>query len=86
MSVIDISPSGDGGLTGKLSFPPAALESYKAISDEPPELPPGFTIRMTSDEQYMISDGQYKGMKGNFVLTGGQITGINFVGRLAVKQ
>src|SRR5262249_31347959 len=86
MSVIDISASGDGGLTAKLSFPPTALESYKAISDEPPELPPGFTIRMTGDEQYMISDGQYKGMKGNFIRTDGQITGINFAGRLAVKQ
>jgi CubicO group peptidase (beta-lactamase class C family) len=86
MSIIDISPSGDGGLTAELSFPPAALEAYKAISDEPPELPPGFTIRMTGDEQYMISDGQYKGMKGSFARTGGQITGINFTGRLAVKQ
>lgn len=86
MSVIDISPSGDGGLTAKLSFPPEALEAHKAISDEPPELPPGFTIRMTGDEQYMISDGQYKGMKGTFIRTDGQITGINFTGRLAVKQ
>jgi hypothetical protein len=41
---------------------------------------------MTGDEQYMISDGQYKGMKGNFVRTDGRITGINFTGRLAVKQ
>jgi len=40
MAVIDISPSGDGGLTVTLSVPPAALEAYKAISDEPPELPP----------------------------------------------
>ena len=63
-----------------------ALESYKAISDEPPEPVPGFKVRMTGDEQYMISDGQYKGMKGNFIRTGGQITGINFTGRLAVKQ
>ena len=54
--------------------------------DEPPELPPRFTIRMIGDEQYMISDGQYKGMKGNFARTGSQITGINFTGRLAVKQ
>jgi hypothetical protein len=76
MSIIDISPSGDGGLIMKLSSPPAALESYKAISDEPPEPLPGFTIRMTGDEQYMISDGQYKGMKGNFVRTDGRITGI----------
>jgi len=41
---------------------------------------------MTSDEQYIISDGQCKGMKGNFVRTDGRITGINFTGRLAVKQ
>jgi len=86
MWIIDISPSGDGGLTAKPSFPPAALESYKAISDEPPEPVPGFTIRMTGDEQYMISDGQYKGMKGSFARAGGRITGINFAGRLAVKQ
>jgi CubicO group peptidase (beta-lactamase class C family) len=86
MSIIDTSPSGDGGLTLKLSFPPAALESHKAISDEPPEPPPGFTIRMTGDEQYLISDGQYKGMKGSFARTGGEITGIIFAGRLAVKQ
>jgi hypothetical protein len=86
MWIIDISPSGDGGLTAKPSFPPPALESYKAISDEPPELPPGFTIRMTGDEQYMISDGPSKGMNGNFARTCGQITGINFAGRLAVKQ
>jgi len=25
-------------------------------------------------------------MKGNFARTGGQITGINFTGRLAIKQ
>jgi len=86
MAVIDISPSGDGGLTVTLSVPPAALEAYKAISDEPPELPPRFTIRITGNEQYIISDGQYKGMKGNFARTGGQITGINFTGRLAIKQ
>src|SRR5215831_11115378 len=42
MWIIDVSPSGDGGLTAKLSFPPAALESHKAISDEPPEPPPRF--------------------------------------------
>ena len=47
---------------------------------------PGFTIRMTGDEQFTISDGQYKGMKGNFARTDGQITGINFADRLAVKQ
>jgi hypothetical protein len=41
---------------------------------------------MTGDEQYTISDGQYKGMKGNFVRTGDRITGISFTGRLAVKQ
>ena len=86
MAIIDISPSGDGGLIAKLSYPPAALESHKAISDEPPEPLPGFTVRMTGDEQYTISDGQYKGMKGNFVRQGGSITGINFGGRLAVKQ
>src|SRR5215471_19483041 len=86
MSIIDISPSGDGGLTVQLSYPPAAVEAYKAISDEPPEPVPGFTIRMTGDEQYMISDGQYKGMKGSFARAGGRITGINFAGRLAVKQ
>ena len=63
-----------------------ALESYKAISDEPPEPLPGFTIRMTGDEQYNISDGQYKGMKGYFARADGRITGINFAGRLAVKQ
>ena len=86
MAIIDISPSGDGGLIAKLSYPPAALESHKAISDEPPEPLPGFTVRMTGDEQYTISDGQYKGMKGNFARTDGRITGINFAGRLAVKQ
>jgi len=86
MAVIDISPSGDGGLTVTLSVPPAALEAYKAISDEPPELPPRFTIRITGNEQCIISNGQYKGMKGNFARTGGQITGINFTGRLAIKQ
>jgi hypothetical protein len=85
-SIIDISPSGDGGLTMKLSYPPAALEMHKAMSNEPPEPPPAITIRMTGDEQYMISDGQYKGMKGHFVRTDGRITGINFTGRLAVKQ
>jgi hypothetical protein len=41
---------------------------------------------MTGDEQYTISDGQYKGIKGSFVRTDGQITGINFTSRLAVKQ
>ena len=41
---------------------------------------------MTGDEQYMISDGRYKGMKGNFVRTDGRITGINLIGRLAVKR
>jgi hypothetical protein len=41
---------------------------------------------MTGDEQYMISGGQYKGIKGSFVRTDGRITGINFTGRLAVKQ
>jgi CubicO group peptidase (beta-lactamase class C family) len=86
MWIIDISPSGDGGLTAKLSFPPAALETHKAISDEPPEPLPGFTIRMTGDEQFTVSDGQFKGMKGSFVRTDGRITGINFTGRLAVKQ
>jgi hypothetical protein len=86
MWIIDISPSGDGGLTAKLSFPPAALETHKAISDEPPEPLPGFTIRMSGDEQFTVSDGQFKGMKGSFVRTDGRITGINFTGRLAVKQ
>jgi CubicO group peptidase (beta-lactamase class C family) len=86
MSIIDISPSGDGGLTVKLSYPPAALEAHKVISDEPPEPLPGFTIRMTGDEQYVISDGQYKGMKGSFARTDGRITGITFAGRLAVRQ
>jgi len=85
-SIIDISPSGDGGLIVKLSFPPAALEMRKAISNEPPEPPPAITVRMTSDEQYTICDGQFKGLKGNFARTGGRITGINFAGRLAVKQ
>jgi CubicO group peptidase (beta-lactamase class C family) len=85
-SIIGISPSGDGGLIVKLSYSPAALEMHKAISDDPPEPLPGFTIRMTGDEQYVISDSQYKGMKGNFVRTDGRITGINFAGRLAVKQ
>ena len=84
--IIDISPSGDGGLNLMLSYPPAALETHKAISDEPPEPPPGITIRMTGDEQYTISDGQYKGFKGSFVRTDGRITGINFTGRLAVKR
>jgi len=41
---------------------------------------------MTGDEQFMISDGQYKGMKGHFVRTDGRITGINLIGRLAVRQ
>jgi CubicO group peptidase (beta-lactamase class C family) len=85
-SIIDIGPSGDGGLIVKLSFPPAALEMRKAISNEPPEPPPAITIRMTGDEQYAICDGQFKGFKGNFARTGGRITGINFAGRLAVKQ
>jgi len=86
MWIIDISPSGDGGLTAKLSFPPAALETHKAISDEPPEPLPGFTIRMTGDEQFAVSDGQFKGMKGSFARADGRITGINFTGRLALKQ
>lgn len=34
----------------------------------------------------MISDGQYKGMKGSFARTDGRITGITFAGRLAVKR
>jgi hypothetical protein len=41
---------------------------------------------MTGDEQFTVSDGQFKGMKGSFVRTDGRITGINFTGRLAVKQ
>jgi hypothetical protein len=86
MSIIDISPSGAGALTVEMSYPPAALEAHEVISDEPPELLPGFTIRMTGDEQYMISDGQYKGMKGSFARTDGRITGINLAGRPAVKQ
>lgn len=84
--IIDVSPSGDGGLLAKLSYPPAALEMRKVLSNEPPEPPPGITIRMTGDEQYVICDGQFKGMKGNFARTDGRITGINFAGRLAVKQ
>ena len=85
-NIVDISPSGDGGLTLKLTYTPAALEMLKVISNEPPEPLPGTTIRMTDDEQYTISDGQYKGMKGNFVRTDDRITGINFIGRLAVKR
>jgi hypothetical protein len=85
-SIVDVSPSGDGGLILKLSYTPAALEMHKVISDEPPEPAPQITVRMTGDAQYTISDGQYKGMKGNFVRQGGSITGINFGGRLAVKQ
>jgi hypothetical protein len=34
----------------------------------------------------MISDGQFKGMKGSFVRTDGQITGINFTGHLTVTS
>jgi CubicO group peptidase (beta-lactamase class C family) len=86
ITIIDITPSGDGGLTVKQSYPPAALEMSKALSNEPAEPPPAITIRMTGDERYMISDGQYKGMKGTFVRTDGRITGINFTGRLAAKQ
>lgn len=41
---------------------------------------------MTGDEQYTICDGQYEGMKGNFVRKDGRIAGINFTDRLAVKQ
>jgi CubicO group peptidase (beta-lactamase class C family) len=85
-NIIDISPSSDGGLILKLSYTPAALEMSKVISNEPPEPSPATTIRMTGDEQYTISDGQYKGMKGNFVRTDGRITGINLIGRLAVKR
>ena len=85
-NIVDVSPSGDGGLTLKLAYTPAALEMLRVISNEPPELPPGVTIRMTGDNQYTICDGQYKGMKGNFARTDGQITGINLIGRLAEKQ
>ena len=85
-SIVDISPTGDGGLTLTLSYTPAALKMRKVISSEPLGPPPAITIRMTGDEQYTISDGKYKGMKGNFVRTDGRITGINLIGRLAVKQ
>ena len=40
ISIIDISPSGDGGLILKLSYTPAALEMLKAISNEPLGSPP----------------------------------------------
>jgi hypothetical protein len=85
-NIVDISPSGDGGLILKLSYTPAALEMLKVISNEPLESLPGITIRMTGDDRYVICAGQYEGMKGNFVRTDGRITGINLIGRLAVRR
>jgi hypothetical protein len=40
MWIIDISPSGDGGLTAKLSFPPAVLERTKRSVTSRPSLFP----------------------------------------------
>src|SRR5262249_56200428 len=38
--IIDISPSGDGGLIFKMSYPPPPLQSHKPINHHPPPPPP----------------------------------------------
>ncbi len=74
----------DGGLLVKTAIDP---EVWKEISSDPPPDEPPFPLGfLEGGDQYIVIEGDAKGMKGHFVRDdSGKISGIHLGGRLANK-
>jgi CubicO group peptidase (beta-lactamase class C family) len=75
----------DGGLVVKTEIDP---EVWKEISDsdEVPDSPPYPLGMLEGGDQYVVTDGDAKGMRGYFVRdASGKISGIHIGGRLATR-
>ena len=84
-SIADITVT-DSGLRIELTYTEDGLKLYRAVSDEPPEVPAPFTINLIGSDRYTVLEGPLKGLNGNFVRSDDRVTGINLGGRLAVRQ
>ena len=85
VSIVTITAADGGSLHLHIGYTDEGLELYKTISEDPPE-EQELTIWLTADDHYTVVEGQYKGIKGNFVRRDGRIRGINLGGRLAEKR
>lgn len=76
----------DGYLVAKVEIKPEMLavlsESGEAPGDEPPIV---LGLLGEGSDEYVVAEGDGKGMKGYFARTAGEITGVHLGGRLASK-
>jgi CubicO group peptidase (beta-lactamase class C family) len=78
----------DGGLLLKVDPKPEALAELREMGEDEPEEQPPFPLGILpgDGDQYIVSDGPAKGMKGYFVRgSSGDVESIHVGGRLAVR-
>ena len=62
------------------------LQILKKMGQEPPKQQPPIFLKILPGDLCVVSEGPAKGVKGEYQRVSGVITGLNFGGRLAVKQ
>lgn len=78
----------DGGLLLKVEYKPETLAELREAGEDEPEEYPAFPLGILPGEgdQYIVSDGPAKGMKGYFVRdSSGDVASVHVGGRLATR-
>jgi CubicO group peptidase (beta-lactamase class C family) len=82
---VDIAPSG-GGLEARVEIKPETLAELSRQGEEVPEQPIPLGLLPDSQDRYVVTGGEAKGMKGYFVREpDGTISGVHIGGRLATR-
>lgn len=81
---VTVAVDGDH-LLCSVTYSEEALAKLRSVyGDQVPEQVP-IPISLLPDDRYIVVEGRGKGMRGYFVRDGGDVTGIDFGGRLALR-
>jgi dipeptidyl aminopeptidase/acylaminoacyl peptidase/CubicO group peptidase (beta-lactamase class C family) len=75
-----------GELVARVRYRPEAVERLRAIFEVPAEELPPMSLRILPGDRYVVVGGDADGTRGGFVRRDSAVVGVNFGGRVAVRQ
>jgi CubicO group peptidase (beta-lactamase class C family) len=76
----------DGELVARVRYTPEGLARFRAVFEVPREELPPMSVRIVPGDGYVVTEGEAKGLRGRFVRRDGAVVGVDFGGRVAVRQ
>ncbi|MFW6033498.1 MAG: serine hydrolase domain-containing protein [bacterium] len=63
------------------------MAAHARAAGKPPPVPfPPMTVGLTDDQSYVVLDGAHRGMRGEFLLEGDEVTAVTHFGRLLPRR